>query len=113
MTAAGPAKLRLDLDRREWTLVCIAGAIWALFNVAYIVLVSFGPELFTRRGFSLTQASLIVSLIGWTLIVSIPLSIFVAEQFGRPRLVMLAAFALAAVVMAILPFTDGAFSLAA
>jgi predicted MFS family arabinose efflux permease len=107
------AKLKLDLDRREWTLVCIVGVIWALFNVAYIVLVSFGPELFTRRGFSLTQASFIVSLIGWTLILSIPLSSFVAERFGRPRLVILGAFTLTAVAMAMLPFTDGILFLAA
>ena len=110
---AGPAKLKLDLDRREWTLVCIAGAIWALFNVAYIVLVSFGPELFTRRGYSLTQASFIISLIGWTLILSIPLSSFVAERFGRPRLVMLGAFAITTAAIAFLPFADGTAFLAA
>lgn len=107
MVSAGAAKLRLDLDRREWILVCIAGAIWALFNVAYIVLVSFGPELFTRRGYTLAQASFIISLIGWTLIPSIPLASFVAERFGRSRLVILGAFAVTAVAMTILPFTDG------
>jgi predicted MFS family arabinose efflux permease len=104
---AGPARLKLDLDRREWTLVSIAGAIWALFNVAYIVLVSFGPELFTRRGLSLTQASFIVSLIGWTLIPAIPLASFVAERFGRPRLFIFGAFAVMTVAMAILPFAQG------
>src|SRR5262249_32916033 len=89
------------------------GAIWALFNVAYIVLVSFGPELFTRRGYSLTQASFIMSLIGWTLIVSIPLSSFIAERSGRPRLVMLGAFAITTAAMVCLPFADGAAFLAA
>jgi predicted MFS family arabinose efflux permease len=110
---AGAAKLKLDLDRREWTLVSIAGAIWALFNVAYIVLVSFGPELFTQRGFSFTQASFIVSLVGWTLIPAIPLASFVAERFGRPRLVLLAAFAIITAAMAILPIAHGAGFLAA
>jgi predicted MFS family arabinose efflux permease len=110
---AGAAKLKLDLDRREWALVSIAGAIWALFNVAYIVLVSFGPELFTQRGFSFTQASFIVSLVGWTLIPAIPLASFVAERFGRPRLVLLAAFAIITAAMAILPFAHGAGFLAA
>jgi predicted MFS family arabinose efflux permease len=111
--SGGPAGLKLDLDRREWTLVCLAGAIWALFNVAYIVLVSFGPELFTQRGYSLTQANFIVSLIGWTLIPSIPLASFVAERFGRPRLVILGAFTLITVAMAILPFAYGIAFLAA
>jgi predicted MFS family arabinose efflux permease len=106
-------RLRLDLSRREWTLICIAGAIWALFNVAYIVLVSFGPELFTQRGFSLTQASFIVSLIGWMLIPAIPLASFVSERSGRPRLIMLAAFIVMTVAMIVLPFASGIAFLAA
>ena len=55
-------------------LVLIAGLIWGLFNVAYIVLISFAPELFTQRCFSPSKASSIVSLIGWVLIPSIPLT---------------------------------------
>jgi predicted MFS family arabinose efflux permease len=102
------ATLKLDLDRREWILVCIAGAAWALFNVAYIVLVSFGPELFAQRGFSLTEANLIMSLVGWTLIPAIPLASFVAERFGRPILVALAAVAVIAVGMLMLPLVSGA-----
>jgi predicted MFS family arabinose efflux permease len=112
MPPPGPAKLRLDLNRREWTLVCIAGAIWALFNVAYIVLVSFGPELFTQRGFSLTEASFLMSLVGWTLIPAIPLASFVAERSGRPRLVLLIAFIVLALALALLPFVDGVAFLA-
>lgn len=88
VTSSTQAGFKLDLDRREWVLVCIAGAIWALFNVAYIVLISFGPELFRQRGFSLMQANLVVSLVGWTLIPSIPLASAVAERFGRPGLAM-------------------------
>ena len=44
-------------SRREWLLVSLAGLAWAAFNVAYIVLVSFAPELLVVRGYSLTQAS--------------------------------------------------------
>ena len=43
-----PAHLSLNLTAREWLMVAIAGAIWAFFNVAYIVLISFVPE-FSRR----------------------------------------------------------------
>lgn len=108
MTPATMAGLKLDLNQREWTLVCIAGVIWALFNVAYIVLVSFGPELFTQRGFSLMQANLVVSLVGWTLIPSIPVASFVAERFGRPIVAMLGAFTVVAVGLMALPFAYGA-----
>jgi len=113
ITSSTQAKLKLDLSRREWTLVCIAGAIWALFNVSYIVLVSFGPELFRQRGFSLVQSNLLVSLIGWTLIPSIPLASAVAERFGRPGLAMLGSFTAIALGLLLLPFAHGAGLLAA
>jgi len=102
------AKLKLDLNRREWMLICIAGAIWALFNVAYIVVVSFGPELFRQRGYSPVQANLIVSLIGWTLIPSIPLASAVVERFGRPGLAMLGSFTIVVIGLLALPFAHGA-----
>jgi predicted MFS family arabinose efflux permease len=92
MPAPAPARLAINLIRREWLLVCIAGAIWGLFNVAYIVLVSFGPELFTLRGFSLGEASRIVSLLGWVLIVTVPLAGWLAERLARPNLFMIAGF---------------------
>src|SRR5882724_8759225 len=72
--APSAARFRLDLTGREWLLVGVAAAIWGFYNVAYIVLISFVPELFTARGYALVDASWIVSLIGWVLIPSIPLA---------------------------------------
>ncbi len=83
MPAPAPARLAINLTRREWLLVCVAGAIWGLFNVTYIVLVSFGSELFTLRGFSLPEASFIVSLLGWVLILTVPLFGYLAERSAR------------------------------
>ena len=48
-------RFRVELMRREWLLVFVAGAIWGLFNVAYIVLISFAPDLFTARGYTLPK----------------------------------------------------------
>lgn len=111
--SSAQVQLKLDLNRREWTLVCIAGAIWALFNVAYIVLISFGPELFRQRGLSLIQANLVVSLVGWVLIPTIPLASAVAERFGRPVLAMMGAFSVTAIGLLILPFAHGVGLMAA
>lgn len=102
----GPARFALSLTRREWLLVMIAGAIWGLYNVAYIVLISFGPELFIARGWSLGDASRIVSVIGWVLIFSVPLSGFLIEKTGRPHLFMAAAFAIVAAALIVLPFAS-------
>jgi predicted MFS family arabinose efflux permease len=97
-------RFTLDLTRREWVLVVIAGTTYGIFNVAYIVLVSFTPEIFTARGWSLSEASWIVSMLGWSLIASIPFSGFVVERIGRPNLAMTGSFLIVAGALAALPF---------
>lgn len=106
MSAASTSGFRLGLTRREWLLVLIAGAIWGLFNVAYIVLISFAPDLFTARGYSLPEASGIVSLVGWVLIPSIPLTGLLVERVGRPTAFMAGGFVIAAVAAFALPFVN-------
>src|SRR5947207_5590632 len=101
---ASAATLALNLTRREWLLVSLAGLAWAAFNVAYIVLVSFAPELLVVRGYSLTQASWLLSIIGWVMIVTIPLSGFLAEQSGRPTAFTIAGLGVSAFAIVLLPF---------
>lgn len=102
-TPAG--SFRVGLTPREWLLVLIAGSIWGLFNVAYIVLISFAPDLFVARGYSLPEASGIVSIIGWVLIPLIPLTGMVVERIGRSAAFMTGGFLAAAVAASVLPFT--------
>ena len=89
-TATGA--LRIELSRREWVLAIAAGMIWAGFNVGFIVLVNFSPELFTRRGYSHEAAGAIVSLLGWGTIPLVPLAGFAVERFKRPDLFMTVGF---------------------
>jgi predicted MFS family arabinose efflux permease len=103
-TPAGPATLALNLTRREWQMMLILGLLWGIFNVAYIVLISFVPDLFTARGYSVAQASFIVSLIGWFLIPSIPLAGALIEKFGHPILLMVGALLIVAAAEIALPF---------
>ena len=111
MPAGTATRFTLNLSGREWLLVSIAGAIWGIFNVFYIVFVSFAPELFTQRGFTLPEASRIVSLMGWSLIASIPLWSIGAERFGRPNLIMYVSFIIVAGALAALPFASIPFVL--
>jgi predicted MFS family arabinose efflux permease len=106
--AAGAAagSFRLGLTRREWLLVLVAGWIWGLFNVGYIVLISFAPDLFVARGYSLAEASGVVSVIGWVLIPLIPFTGMLVERVGRPNAFMVGGFLLATAAAAALPFTS-------
>lgn len=97
---------RIAMTGREWLLISFAGLIWSAYNVGYIVLISFMPELFTARGYSLAEASRIVSLLGWVLIPSVPVSGYVAQQLNRPDLLMVAGFRMVAAAAAVLPFAS-------
>jgi cyanate permease len=93
-TAPAFARLDVNLLPREWLLVSIAGAIWGVYNVSYIVLVSFVPPLLTARAYTMGEASRLTSLLGWILILIIPLGGYLAQRLRRPNLVMVAGFAL-------------------
>ncbi len=104
---AGPSStFRIAMTEREWLLISLAGLIWTAYNVGLIVLISFLPELFTVRGYSLADASRIVSLLGWVQIPSVPLSGYVAERLNRPNLLMVAGFCTVAIAAAVLPFSS-------
>jgi len=99
-------KFRIGLSAQEWRLALIAGMIWGTYNVAYIVLVSFAPELFTVRGYSLGEAGRAVSLLGWSLIFVVPLAGYLAQRVQRPNLLMAAGFIVVGLAGLALPFTD-------
>jgi len=106
VAGAASSGFRVGLTRREWRLALIAGSIWGLFNVAYIVLISFAPDLFTARGYSLAEASSIVSIIGWVLIPLIPFTGVLVERIGWPNVFMLGGLLVAAAAASALPFVN-------
>jgi len=104
-SAVATSNLHINLSGREWLLVLLAGLIWATYNAGYIVLVSFLPELFRSRGYSLSEANHIVSLLGWVVMLSVALAGYLAAWIERPNLLMLVGFAVVALAAAALPFT--------
>ena len=96
----------IRLTKREWVLAIVAGAIWAVFNVGFILLVNFAPELFARAGYSLQSASGIVSLLGWGTIPLVPLAGFAVERVKRPDLFMVTGFVVSSLLTLALPFAS-------
>jgi len=101
----------ISMQRREWLLISFAGLIWSTYNVGLIVLISFMPEFFTTRGYSLIEASRVVSLLGWILIPSGPLAGYIAERLDRPNFLMAGAFCIVALAAAALPFATAPVTL--
>jgi cyanate permease len=98
-------RLRLDLSRREWILISLAGFAWGTYNASYVIFISFLPELFSQRGFSLADASRIVSLLAFVLIPSVPVAGYLAERWRVPNLVMISGLVVVAAAAAVLPAT--------
>lgn len=102
--APATSRLRLNLSRREWLCVSLAGSIWMTYNVGYIVLISFLPGLFTTRGYSLSGAGWVVSLLGWMLIPLVPLAGALAERLHKENLLLIGGLLIAGIASAALPF---------
>jgi MFS family permease len=100
-------RFQIALSGREWLLVLITGFVWGTYNVAFIVFISFLPELLTARGYSLTEAGRIVSLLGWGLIIVVPIAGLVAQRLGRLDLLMASSLIITGLAGAVLPFTFG------
>jgi predicted MFS family arabinose efflux permease len=104
-TAPAPPgdKERHRLSRTEIGLTSLAGGVWMLFNVGYILIVSFGPALLISRGLSAQAAGLVTSLISWTVIVTIPLGGVLIDRVGHASALMVASFILLGLAIALVP----------
>lgn len=110
-SAHGLAGFRLP--RRELAMVCFAGVLWMVFNLAYFSLLSFGPALLVERGLDVAAAGRAISLASWAALPALPLGGYLADRTGRPGLILLICCYLAAVATAALPWSDQPYLLCA
>jgi predicted MFS family arabinose efflux permease len=80
------------LSRQELCLVLLAGLIWTLFNVGFVVLPSFGTEFLTTAGYTIAGAGSLISVVTWTAIPSVQVGGYMAERIGRPNRIMVICF---------------------
>lgn len=76
-----------------------SGQVWALYNVGYILVVSFMPALMLADGASPTTAGLVTSLATWMLIITVPLGGLLIDRVGHNVAIMQLCFAAMAVAM--------------
>ena len=100
------------LSVQELGLVSLAGAVWMLFNVGYIVIISFTPSLLIARGISIAAASFGTSLASWTVIATIALGGVLLDRIGHATALMITSFALMGFSIMLLP-TSPSFALIA
>lgn len=89
-TSVAAAMPAARLGRKELLLVCLAGTIWGLYNGGFAVMISFGPIALQRPGVTLAEASSIVALATWAVVVSIQAGGLLAQKWMTARTLMLA-----------------------
>lgn len=91
---------RSKLMSRDFWAATWSGQVWALFNVGYILVVSFMPALMLADGASPTTAGLVTSLATWILIITVPLGGLLIDRVGHNVAIMQLCFAAMAIAMA-------------
>jgi len=82
-TSAPTAAPRSRLDRKPALAVIVAGAIWALYNVGFAMVFSFGPSMLVERGWSITAAGSTMSIVIWLSAISVLFGGFLADRTQR------------------------------
>jgi MFS family permease len=95
---------RSALSRREFFLISLASLVWAAFNAAYIVYLSFAPRLLEQSGFGPIEAAVVASLASWATIVSIPICGQVVDRSGRADAVLYVCLLTGALALVLLPY---------
>lgn len=85
-----------------WPTVA-AGALWAAYNAAFIIVLGFAPEYFAGRGYDVAVAGVMTSLVGWMIIPALPLGGYLADRLAMPALTMTVCFVLLAAAIVALP----------
>lgn len=94
------------LSRSELQGAVLSGCVWALYNVALILPLSFGAQYLVTRGYELGAAGATVSLASWLIIPALPLGAWLADRIGRPVATMVASFLAIAALLWTLPLTS-------
>jgi MFS family permease len=72
----------------ETGMVCVAGTIWALYNAAFIIVVSFVPLFLHSAGMAPATAASLVGVGSWIAIVANPLGGVLADRLRKTTLLI-------------------------
>jgi len=104
--STGPARSGARLGLHAAMAVVCAGSIWALYNIGFVMIFSFGPSMLVERGWSITAAGSAISVVLWLSAVSVPLGGFLADRTGRHEVIMAACFFITAALLIVATRTD-------
>jgi MFS family permease len=87
-TEGGDTRI-FTLSSMELGHICLAGVVWAFYNVAYAIMLGFAPSFLISQGASITGAGFTISLNTWFLVASVQTGGLLAQKWGRINVIML------------------------
>jgi MFS family permease len=87
-------------------MIVSVGLVWALPNACFIVLMGFMPAFLVSNGMEMAQAGMVVSLISWITIGSIPLGGWLTDRGGRINASIIGGVLLNALFIFLMPLGD-------
>jgi MFS family permease len=103
--AAAPQAATRGLPRSELRLTLLAATAWGLFNAGYIVFLSFAPRVLVAGGAGPAQASAVVSLGSWVMILSAIVGGRYADRSGRGAQLLYGCSAVGIAALLLMPYT--------
>jgi len=97
----GGSSFRLSWSEKG--LVSLAGAVWALFNVGCIIVLSFTPSLLSAQGISARDAGIATSFASWMLVSTMVLGGVLLDRIGYATALMTTSLAVLGLSMMLLP----------
>lgn len=97
------------ISRHHLKLTLIAALVWALFNAAYVVYLSFVTEVLSNQGFSDQRAVVVGSIPSWTMVISaIVIGQFV-DRTGRRDLILNCGLVVSAICFVLVSLGAGVY----
>src|SRR5258706_6092258 len=107
--STGPARSSGRLGLHEAMAVVCAGSIWALYNIGFAMIFSFGPSMLVEHGWSITAAGSAISIVLWLSAVSGASGGFLGDRAGRPAGIKASCFFLTAALFIVRERNSRAF----
>jgi len=99
-----PASQFWKISRREFRLVILGGLAWTLMSSGgYVVFSSFAPVYLAEQGVTQAEAGLMVSILSWLIIVTIPLGGYLVDRTGQGDKAIWIGCLVAAAAIAMIP----------
>ncbi|MEH6547623.1 MAG: MFS transporter [Sneathiella sp.] len=97
--------IRFTLSRAEVALTALAALIWALFNAAYVLYLSFAPIVLEVNGYDTLTALGTISIASWMMIFTISMFGYLSDRTGKPDVIIYFCMGVAVISLALLIYT--------